>query len=399
MVGLGHMRRNLLVAQALASGLPEAAILLVAEAREASALPMPPGVDCLTLPALQKHSDGSCSPRHLNLALSETVALRGAIIAAALDAFDPDLLIVDHLPLGAHRELQRALDRLRAAGRTRCVLGLRDILDSAETVRDEWQVRGYTDAIEDYFDAVWVYGDPAVFDATREYDLPPVVTGKLRFTGYFDTRARLRCAGREGDHLNALGLPDGPLALCLVGGGVDGDCVARAFVQATLPPGAHGVVVTGPFMPAEARRELYGIAAGRPNLRMVDFVSEPAFLVSRADWIVTMGGYNSVCDVLAFGKRALVVPRQWPRCEQRIRAERLAALGLVDVLAPEEATVDSLERWFVRTLDAARPKRRVDMHALDRLPRLAADVLRERALAPLVPAGHMVHARESRPHA
>ena len=50
------------------------------------------------------------------------------MIRAALDAFKPDIFIVDKLPRGVCRELDPALELLRRTG-TRCVLGLRDILD------------------------------------------------------------------------------------------------------------------------------------------------------------------------------------------------------------------------------------------------------------------------------
>src|SRR6516225_1624206 len=52
--GLGHMRRNLLLGQALACSRLRTVTLLVAEARQACAFAMPSGMDCLTLPALQK---------------------------------------------------------------------------------------------------------------------------------------------------------------------------------------------------------------------------------------------------------------------------------------------------------------------------------------------------------
>jgi hypothetical protein len=74
MVGLDPMRRNLLIAQARSS--LRAVILLVAEAREAGGFAMPPGCDCLTLPALRKDEDGQCRPRHLGVGLPELIALR-----------------------------------------------------------------------------------------------------------------------------------------------------------------------------------------------------------------------------------------------------------------------------------------------------------------------------------
>ena len=57
-VGLGHMRRNLLIAQTLAASPLQPVILMIAESREGGTFAMPPGMDCLTLPALRKGAVG-----------------------------------------------------------------------------------------------------------------------------------------------------------------------------------------------------------------------------------------------------------------------------------------------------------------------------------------------------
>src|SRR5713101_904502 len=73
MVGIGHMRRNLLIAQTLAGPSLPAVILMIADAREANVLAMPPGGDCLSLPALCKEADGQCRPRYLGISLDALV--------------------------------------------------------------------------------------------------------------------------------------------------------------------------------------------------------------------------------------------------------------------------------------------------------------------------------------
>jgi predicted glycosyltransferase len=353
-------------------------VLLIAEAREASALATPPGVDAFTLPALRKDGNGQAHSRYLDLPLGEVVALRAQAIQSVLEAFAPDVLIVDHLPRGAQRELEPALEALRRRGGTRCVLGLRDVLGEPETVRREWERSGNVEAIRAHYDAIWIYGDPAVYDLVHEYALPLDVALKARYTGYLDHRARLQLAERNGaDPVPALGLPpEHRLMLCLVGGGQDGGPLAEAFVQAELPPGTSGIVVTGPFMPPADRRRVYTLADGRPNVRVLEFLSEPALLMRRADRIVAMGGYNTVWEMLSFGKRALIVPRMRPGLEQVIRAERLRALGAVDLLTPDAATPEALSAWLAR--DAAAPpamRARIDLAGLARLPRFLDDVL------------------------
>jgi predicted glycosyltransferase len=89
-----------------------------------------------------------------------------------------------------------------------------------------------------------------------------------------------------------------------------------------------------------------------------------------------MGGYNNVCDVLSFEKRALVVPRAWPRCEQIIRALRLRDLGLIDVVLPQDVSADTLTRWFKQ--DRPSPfgfREQIDINGLNRLPLLTRQIL------------------------
>jgi predicted glycosyltransferase len=65
-------------------------------------------------------------------------------------------------------------------------------------------------------------------------------------------------------------------------------------------------------------------------------------LIDAADLVVCMGGYNTVCEVLTLGKRAIVVPRVRPVQEQWIRAQRMAKRGLLRALHPDSLTPQAL---------------------------------------------------------
>ncbi len=105
----------------------------------------------------------------------------------------------------------------------------------------------------------------------------------------------------------------GRLILCQVGGGQDGASLAEAFVQARFPEGTVGLLLTGPYLPADVRAHIRRVAAEQPRLRILEFVTEPSRLLRCADRVIAMGGYNAVCEVLSFGKTALIVPRIHPR--------------------------------------------------------------------------------------
>jgi predicted glycosyltransferase len=362
------MRRNLLIAQTLLQVEPRPNILLIGGARELGALSIPPGIDCVTLPALGKSTDGRYQPRSLNVSLRRIIALRSNTIAAALQSFDPDVFIVDKTPRGAFDELVPGLEWLRARKKARVVLGLREILDEPEVARHEWARSGADRAIRRYYDAVWVYGDPHVYDPVAAYGFSRAVTKRLVYTGYIDRSRTLSPYPDNNEPLQAYGIPTGArLLLCLVGGGQDGFALAAAFARAELPADSCGVIVTGPFMPAEAREALAALVAERPNLRLLPFIDEPTALIQRAEAVVTMGGYNTVCEILAYARPALIVPRIKPRREQLIRAERLHALGLADLLHPDDLTPQTLSVWLQRPHAPTAARERLDLGALDRL--------------------------------
>jgi predicted glycosyltransferase len=376
-MGLGHMRRNLLLAQALCASPLNAVILLIAGAREAAAFPMPHGVDCLTLPALSKDGEGQYGCRHMSISLKQIILLRSAAIRAAVDAFQPDVLIVDNVPRGAVRELDATLSSIAARGCTRVVLGLRDVLDDPGVVRAEWRRAANEQAILDFYDAIWVYGDPCLCNPVREYGFGPDVASRVCYTGYLDQRERLALANHADKALlGSLGFPPGRLVLGAVGGGQDGARLADAFTRAELPPETNALLLTGPFMPPVMRRQILRRVERNARLRVLDFVHEPAVLLNHADRIVAMGGYSTTCEILSFEKHALIVPRVQPRREQFIRAQRLTELGLVHSIHPDEITPEGIAAWIARDLGVPPTSRtQLDFGGFGRVPELLQELL------------------------
>lgn len=371
-MGLGHLRRNLAIAKSLVDASPDTTVLILAGAREAGSLPLPPRTDCVTLPALGKADGGDYHARDLAISLARLVRMRAHAIHSVLDTFAPDALIVDKKPLGAFREVEPALRSLRRKGGTRTILGLRDVLDEPSVVDREWRSIGGNEVVRELYDAVWIYGSSAIYDPLHEYGLREPLGRLAQFTGYL---GRTAPATAQTNALRSrLALPEGRIALCQVGGGQDGEPLARAFAGAPFPSDMTGVLVTGPFMPADAKARIAALAAGRQDLRVHEFLGDADVLLHCADRVVTMGGYNSVCEALGARKRTLIVPRVHPRREQWIRAERLRELGLVDVLAPHQLDAARLGAWLGDdrpTPDASS----LDLGGLARIPGLLADLL------------------------
>lgn len=280
-MGLGHLRRNLAIGAALVQQPGPTEVLLLCGSREVAAFTIPAGVDCVTLPALSKSPEGRYHPRSLGGSLADVVALRSRIIRAAIEAFEPDLLVVDKLARGVCRELDATLDLLGSTT-TRCVLGLRDVLDAPQRTRQEWDAAATTEVIDQHYARVWVYGDPSVFDPIQAYGLPGSIAARTDHTGYL---GHGRPVGHDPSGPEVEGTID---ALCLLGGGQDGVDLADAFVEA-LPQDRRGVVVTGPYMSRSRRAKLSRAARRHPHCRVLEMVDGCERLIARAGCTVSMG--------------------------------------------------------------------------------------------------------------
>jgi predicted glycosyltransferase len=373
-LGYGHLRRNLLLAAALSEIEPRPEILLVGGMREAASFAMPTGVDCLTLPAYAKQGDGSYRPRDLGGDLARLTALRSRTIRSAAEGFDPDLVIVDNVPRGAQYELDATLKALRARGRARIVLGLRDVIDESAAVRRQWlRQRGF-ETVRRFYDDVWIYGDPEVYDILSDCGMGAGLGVGARHVGYLDPTGRRDAAQARADRIAVQGVDPRPYVFCAVGGGRDGLALCEAFARAPLPDGHRGVLVTGTQMPSEQKEVVAALARGRRDLTVLPFLREPIGAMEGAARLIGMGGYNTTMEMLALTPPALIVPRCAPRREQVMRTERLAARGLVSMLLPGDLSPATLGAWMGAPVPRA--PRAPDMNGLARVQEMVAAMCR-----------------------
>lgn len=323
--GLGHLRRSRALAAAITGANGDASAMILTGSPVAGRFTFPRRVDHMRLPGVTKRSDGSYVSTSMGMTIEETTDLRAGLIQSAAQQYDPDVLIVDKEPTGFRGELLPTLEELRQKGRTRLVLGLRDVLDEPEVLATEWDRKGAVQATEKYYDEIWVYGLRSIYDPTAGLPFSPAVQRRMHWTGYLR-----RDLGPIGD------FPEQPYILITPGGGGDGkamvDLVLSAYEQdPDLSPRA--ILVYGPFLGGKDRDDFESrVAALDGRVTALGFESQIETLFAGASGVVCMGGYNTFCEVLSFDKRAVIVPRTVPRLEQWIRASRAENLGLVRML-------------------------------------------------------------------
>ncbi len=377
-LGFGHLRRNIMLASRLRELPSRPVILLLAGMREAGSFNLPAGIDLITLPAYAKQMDGKYAPRHLGLSLEMLARIRENTIMAAVLSFRPDLFIVDNVPRGAQHELDSTLKMLRQTGTTRVVLGLRDVIDQRDKVRQQWVKQRNFTAVSEWFDEVWIYGAQDFYDLIAEYDMGPIIRDKARFTGYLRRDHAVDPAVSDMIRNQILHGDSTPYIMTMVGGGRDGLALCKAFAESRLPAGRRGILVTGSQMSPRDTKIVSDIARDNSNLTVIDFLSETISLIDGADKFIGMGGYNTICEVLALNKDALIVPRARPRAEQLIRAERLADLGLIDMLHPDEISADKLTAWMKRPRRLANCPNPINMDGLENVALFASEAFATR---------------------
>jgi predicted glycosyltransferase len=347
--GLGHLRRTINLARAFTELDPEATALIVTGSAALGSFDLPERVDTVKLPVFRREADGTLYAATLGVDMEMIASMRSDILRSTAAAFDPDVVVVDKTPLGLLDELVPMLRDLRLRGRARVVLGLRNVEDEPARVREAWSQAGVLDAVEDFYDCVVVYG-PAntTSDALSclEGVTLPVPVVRVGFVG--SVPASTPPDDLPSDYL-----------LVTVGGGSDGaeviDAVLDAEQHADFP--FPIVVITGPLMSPATVSRLANRCDGE-HVRLFEFRHDMSSVLAGARGVVTMGGYNTISEVLQTGVPALVIPRVRPSREQLIRAEQLVEFDLADMLHPDAITPARM--WDAIATMTTRPRRPID---------------------------------------
>src|SRR3989440_153117 len=375
--GLGNIKRMLEISKHLVATYSDVSVLLISGSPMVHAFRIPPRIDYIKLPCLNRTLDGAYEVKFLGLGYEDTIRLRASLITNALLDFSPDLILVDKKPFGVSNELAPGLRLLHGRGALpKVVLLLRDILDDQETTTATWERNHYHEAVRSFYDRILVVGSPEIFNLATEYKFPASSGSKVQFCGYLrrDRGSRTRDQNR-----GELGVRDDEhLVLVTGGGGEDSYQLLTNYIHGLshLPRGVKikTLLICGPEMSEQNRRRIR-LAAAHPGLVIQEFNNDMMGCIDAADLVVSMAGYNTVCEILSLRKRAIVVPRVRPVQEQWIRAERLARLGVLRAIHPDHVTPMKLMRAVTEELNVDEGgSQKADKVDLDGMSRVASSL-------------------------
>jgi len=350
--GLGHLRRLSCIARALQGPF---ACLIVTGHRAAANWFVPAECEYVHVPAwdsllAEKAAYWGRAP-FLTDGPEAALALRRDLMRGIVDAFRPDVLFVDHLPLGMRGELEPIIEHSRC----RKYLVTRALQNETENLPELLLAGKALAAIRERYDRVLVAMDPRVFEVRDRYPALGAVADKFRTVGYV---VEPEVPGEVARRRTERGLGEGDLwTVASAGGGQHGEALIAASCElaATNPRIAFDIVI-GPRSNLDPER-LAERFRGASNLRLHRQVSDMAALHAAADIVISSGGYNSLLESLRGQARIVCVPsRKSERDEQYLHAAHLRGFAAVDV----DLDVTRLPAMFEGAVAELRAGRRSD---------------------------------------
>lgn len=346
--GLGHLRRATNFANALVSLRQDITILMVVDSPVAPFFTLGERIDFVKLPTVIKVDAGVFRPDHLSVEYDRIKTMRSHILRDIYQQFQPHLMLVDHMPGGANNEL---LPLLQEAHGTKCVLGLRDIIDDPEVTCSLWKRENVYDTMERYYDAVAIYSSPDFFPTAEKYQIPNTISKQVQYCGYV---CNMNSVEDPSVVRNQYGLGTKPVITVMSGGGADGYRLMHTFLDAfeIMSPAASfsAMMVTGPFL-SESHSRVIRKQSKKLDINVHQSIKDSMSLIHASDVVVSMAGYNTLSEILRFKKPAVVVPRSGPSAEQTMRTRIFSNRGLITALEQHALTPDSLAKAIVGALE------------------------------------------------
>ena len=339
-LGLGHLVRSFALAGALAERFR---VVLLNGGRLPRALPLPPGVEVVSLPPLGMTVAGELVSHDRRRSARRALELRREQIMGVHADLRPDVVFVELFPFGRRKfaeELVPLLEAAREAGAL-TVCSLRDILVGSRANQQKFDERASRTA-NALYDAILVHADPRFARLEESFRPATPLSVPVHYTGF------VLPGGERTRSLAPTPVPPSrPRVVVSAGGGAYGGALLRAAVEAhRLKLGAAGVdlrLIAGPFLPEAEWRALREAARGRRGLQVRRSVPDLGAEFESAAGSVSQCGYNTTLDLLRTGVPALVVPfAEGGEDEQTRRAERLARLGALRVLDAARADAPTL---------------------------------------------------------
>lgn len=352
LLGIGHLRRTLAIAQAC---LEEGLDVRVVSGGIPVKQEMFKAVRVHQLPPV-KSADLSFSSIVDQDGLPVTSELEQRRADKLLRIFSdnqPSVLVTELFPFGRRRfrfEIMPLLKEAKKTG-TKVVCSVRDSVQIRSNQREDESL----DVLNQFYDEVLVHGDPEFLPFEASFAKAASIKSIIGYTGLVDTNSAYSV------QTELRKIDDASEILVSAGGGAAGEKIYRAASRACALSQCSRpwrlLLGSNPAERLKTEIKMLGgdkviVEANRSDFRQL--LSQCAISISQV-------GYNTVVDLLATGAPAIVIPFEGEsaQSEQSARAERLESMGRARVLSEEalsarrlcdlvDKMTDVSHSWFPR---------------------------------------------------
>lgn len=250
----------------------------------------------------------------------------------------PDILFIELFPFGRRQfrfELIPLLDAFK--GKARIVCSARDVIVGKPRAKRNDEI---VDTLLAYFDEVLVHGVEDVIPLRETFPYADKISELLRYTGY--VQEETQPAGTS-----AVGADE---IVISVGGGAVGEDLLQAVVAArphSKQRHRRWRMIAGESLPRSVYQELE-IQCG-DGLTLEGARSDFIYVLRNCALSISLGGYNTVMDVMSAGCRNLIVPFSGGvETEQLYRARAFSDAGWIHLFDGDITN----ETRFAQAIDA-----------------------------------------------
>lgn len=343
LLGIGHLARASRIAGALAEAGAEVTVVT-------GGLPVPgfpgPAVRHVALPPVAGAAGFAGLVDETGAPVDAAFeARRRDLLLAAYREARPDIVLTEAFPFGRRQVRFELTALIEAVGATRprpiLCASVRDILqEKTKPGRDAETVA----TLRAWYDHVLIHGDPGLVPLEDTFPLAAQIADMVIYTGLVAAPRPAPSSDRYDVVVSA-------------GGGAVGATLIEACLEAAmaLPDLSRWCIITGPNLPQDGFDRMRAMT--RPGVEIMRFRQDFAAVLGAARLSVSQAGYNTVCDILGAGCRAVLVPfAAGGETEQTRRAERLADLGRVSVLPEAGLGSDAMVQVIRAALSGPDPE-------------------------------------------
>ncbi len=356
LAGMGHLIRSTEIIRSLVQDFE---VCLINGGQLVRGFEFPPEARVIHLPAVWE--DGNeLKAVDSSMTIDEVKERRKQKILAVLAKFQPDCIVTECFPFSKHKlkfELVPMLKQAKSSQRDLAIVcSLRDLImtqpmsEEARTRRQQKVCR----LINRYYDLVLFHGDAQLLRLEDSFPLVDQLNCPVYYTGYVAPAPQDNLLDTPEDIISFN--QSEPIIVASVGGGRHGYPLLKAIlaanpiIQASLPLKIY--CFAGPFMEQSEFQQLQQAAADQDNVILRRFTPRLTEYMQQADLSVSLGGYNTIMNILQTKVRSLVLPslNEHQSDEQGIRAKKLAELGIINLLHREDLKPAVLAQKIIASL-------------------------------------------------